>query len=259
MEAAKKRWSLEGKTALVTGGTKGIGRAIVEELAQFGASVYTCARNETELGVRLREWKEAGLNVHGSVCDIFSQSSRSKLMDDVSSVFNGKLNILISNAATLLIKPTLDCTAEDFSSQISTNFESTFHLSQLAHPLLKASEQGCLIFISSVTGILSFTKAGLYSAFKGALNQLTKNLAVEWADDLIRTNSIAPSLTRTPMGAKVIQEGELSYQFLARTPLRRMGETRDVSSLVAFLCMEAASYINGQVIAVDGGFSIYGL
>ncbi|XP_058097989.1 tropinone reductase homolog At5g06060-like [Magnolia sinica] len=257
-EARKKEWSLKGMTALVTGGTKGIGRAIVEELAAFGASVHTCARNKSELEQCLHEWKESGFNVTGSVCDVSARAARQNLMEEASSLFQGKLNIFISSAATFFFKPTVEITAEEFSFVMATNFESAYHLSQLAHPLLKASGQGNIVFISSVIGLVGIFGANVCAATKGALNQLTKNLACEWAKDNIRTNCVAPWITNTPLAANILENKELVEEMMSRTPLRRVAEPKDVSPLVAFLCLPVASYITGQVIAVDGGFTVNG-
>ncbi|KAK4606617.1 hypothetical protein RGQ29_000737 [Quercus rubra] len=190
------RWSLQGMTALVTGGSKGIGHAIVEELAGFGATVHTCSRNEVELNECLSEWRKKGLQVTGSACDVSSRAERENLISTASNLFNGKLNILINNAGTNKTKPTLEYTAQDFSFIMATNFESAYHLSQLAHPLLKASSAGSIVFVSSVCGVVSVSVGSIYGASKGAMNQLTKNLACEWAKDNIRTNCVAPCIWR---------------------------------------------------------------
>lgn len=250
------RWSLAGTTALVTGGTKGIGRAIVEELAGLGATVYTCSRNETELNKCLQEWEESKLSVAGSVCDVSSWAEREKLMEKVSSIFQGKLNILINNAAGLILKQTDDYTLEDYSFIMATNFESLFHLCQLAHPLLKASGAGSITNISSVAGSFAIDDMTLYSATKGAINQLTRNLACEWAKDNIRTNCVAPGYTRTPMVQCLMDDEEVNAKMISRIPLGRMGEPKEIASLVAFLCMPAASYITGQIICADGGWTV---
>lgn len=252
------RWSLQGLTALVTGGTKGIGRAVVEELTSLGAAVYTCARTEKDLNECLTQWKEAGLQVGGTVCDLSSCSAREELIEKCSLFCNGKLNMLINNVGTNLRKPTVGYTAEDFSFLMSTNFESAYHLCQLSHPLLKASEKGSIVFISSVAGVVAIFSGTIYAASKGAINQLTKNLACEWASDNIRVNCVAPWYTKTSLVEKLLEDKEFVEKILDRTPLKRLAEPHEVSSLVAFLCLPAASYITGQVISVDGGMTVNG-
>ncbi|PNX92865.1 tropinone reductase [Trifolium pratense] len=252
------KWSLTGMTALVTGGTRGIGHAIVEELIGFGAKVHTCARNEDDLGNCLKEWNHLGFEVTGSICDVSVPHQREVLMEDVSSLFNGKLNILINNVGTNIRKPMIDFTPAEFSTLIDTNLGSTFHMCQLAYPLLKASGVGSVVFISSVSGFVSLKSMSVQGATKGAINQLTKNLACEWAKDNIRTNAVAPWYIRTSMVEQVLSNKEYLEEVYSRTPLRRLGDPAEVSSLVAFLCLPASSYITGQIICVDGGMSVNG-
>ncbi|KAK4791536.1 hypothetical protein SAY86_031949 [Trapa natans] len=255
----QNKWSLHGMTALVTGGTRGIGHAVVEELAGLGASVYTCTFDEVELQECLDKWKANGLEVAGSVCDVTSRSEREKLMEDVSRFFNAKLNILVNNVGTNIFKPTVEYTSEDFKFMMSTNLESAYHISQLGHPLLKGSGLGNIVFLSSVAGLTSVGVGSLYGVTKGALNQLTKNLACEWANDNIRVNAVAPSFIRTPLTVPYLSDEKFLEKLVKRTPFGRPGEPEEVASLVAFLCMTASSYMTGQTICIDGGFSVYGI
>ncbi|XP_065025020.1 noroxomaritidine/norcraugsodine reductase isoform X4 [Musa acuminata AAA Group] len=252
------RWSFRATTALVTGGTKGIGHAIVEELARFGAAVHTCSRNEAELSRCLQRWEAMNLKVTGSVCDVSSPVEREKLMEDVKSIFHGKLNILVNNAGTGFQRPVTDVTPEDFKLLTSTNLDSAVHLSQLAHPLLKASGSGNVVFISSITSLVGIDTLAVYAATKGAMNQLTRSLACEWAKDNIRANCVAPGYIRTPLIEPLCENEEFVAKETNRIPLGRLGEVDDVAPVVAFLCLPASRYVNGQVVVIDGGRTVNG-
>ncbi|CAN1770053.1 Tropinone reductase homolog At5g06060 [Linum perenne] len=242
-----QRWSLDGMTALVTGGTRGIGHAIVDELAELGVTVHTCARTQSDIDRCLTEWQTKGYKVTASACDVLIRDQREKLIQTVSSAFNGKLNILIMASRS----------GEDVATVMGTNFESAYHLSQLSHPLLKESRNGSIVNITSIASFVSFPLGSIYSSSKGAMNQMRRSLGCEWAKDNIRVNAIAPGFTQTQMlqdGKEA--EGELIDALIRQTPMKRAADASEISWWVAFLCCPAASYATGQVIVVDGGFTV---
>ncbi|KAL1192661.1 putative tropinone reductase [Cardamine amara subsp. amara] len=155
-------------------------------------------------------------------------------------------------------KPTTEYVAEDFAFHISANVEAAYHFCQLSHPLLKASSYGSIIFMSSVAGVVSFDCGSIYGLTKGALNQLARNLACEWAKDGIRANAVAPNAVKTAQSQSFFDNVSLKEELFARTPLGRAGEPNEVASLLVFLCLPAASYITGQTICVDGGLTVNG-
>ncbi|PNH12845.1 Tropinone reductase [Tetrabaena socialis] len=231
---AMARFGLAGRTALVTGATRGIGKAIVDELARLGAK--------------------------GCVCDVSERAARSELVERVSEAFGGTLNILVNNVGTNVRKPTVEYTEEDYSFVMRTNLESAYHLCQVCQPLLKASGDGCIVFNSSVAGGPTAMRSGtLYAMTKAALNQLTRNLACEWAAARIRVNAVAPWYTATDLALQVLKDESVKAEVLSRTPMRRIGQPEEVSGAVAYLCSPAASYVTGQIIQIDGGYSVMGL
>ncbi|KAH9661595.1 Tropinone reductase [Citrus sinensis] len=173
-------------------------------------------------------------------------------------MFNGKLNILLNNVEASVAKPTLEYNAEDFSLVMTTNFESAFHLCQLAHPLLKASGAASIILVSSGLGLVLANVGTVYSATKGAMNQLGKNLACEWQGMISGLMLWLLGLSEFPSLNLIWETGNFWTKSKSRTPIGRPRETKEVSSLIAFPCMPAASSITGQTICVRGGFTVNG-
>ena len=251
------RWRLEGKKALVTGGTKGIGKAIAKELLGLGATVLVVARNEEELQSVVSTWKDQNLTAEGMIADMSKSVDREKVIAEIADNW-GVLDILVNNVGTNIRKKAVEYSEKEYDQLLDTNLKSAFRMSQLAYPLLKKSGNGRVINISSVSGLKHLRTGVLYAMSKAAMIQFTKNLAEEWAPDNILVNCLAPWYIKTPLAEAVLQNPEYLKDVLDRTPLGRVGEPEEVAATAAFLCMPASSYITGQCLAVDGGFSIYG-
>ncbi|KAK4338687.1 hypothetical protein RND71_043174 [Anisodus tanguticus] len=206
----------------------------------------------------MQNWADRGIEVKGSICDVTCREQRVQLLDKVSNAFDGKLNILINNVGTNIWKHSIDYTAEDYAHMMATNLESSFHMCQLAHPLLKSSGAGSIVSTASVAGLVHVSGTSVYGVTKAGIIQLTRNLACEWGKYGIRVNAVAPWYTKTPLVKHVLKDKGFSDELISRTPLGRPGEVEEVSSVIAYLCLPGASYVTGQVIAVDGGFTVYG-
>ena len=251
------RWTLAGRKALITGGTKGIGKAIAEELLSLGAEVMIVARKEEELKQVVSDWQKQNLPALGIAGDMGKSEDRTKVMQAVLEKW-ANLDILVNNVGTNIRKKALEYSEKEYDQIMDINLKSAFQLSLLAHPLLKNSQSGRVINISSVSGLKHLRTGVLYAMSKAAMIQFTKNLAVEWAPDNILVNCLAPWYIKTPLAEAVLKNPEYLKDVLDRTPMKRVGEPEEVAATAAFLCMPAASYITGQCLAVDGGFSIYG-
>ena len=247
-------WNLQGKKALITGGTKGIGLAIAKEFLDLGAEVLVVARDTQNIKGKVKN--SANLfTMDGDVCDF---AFREALLQRVAQNW-GKLDVLVNNVGTNVRKKLVAYSEEEYRKLFETNLFSAVEISRLAHPLLKASGHASVVNIASVAGTFDVQTGPPYGMTKAAIIQLTRHLAAEWAEDNIRINCVSPWYIETPLTEAVLSQPERLVKILDRTPMQRVGKPEEVAGLVAFLCMDKASYITGQNIMVDGGMSVKGL
>lgn len=247
-------WSLKGKKALVTGGTKGIGLAIVKEFLELGADVLAVARDTKSIQGKLKNSAQLFV-LDGDVTD---PAFRKELIQKTTENW-GKLDVLVNNVGTNIRKKFIEYSEEEYRQLFETNLFSLTEITRLAFPLLQNSGKASVINMASVAGSFDVLTGAPYGMTKAAIIQLTHNLAVEWAPANIRVNTISPWYIETPLTAPIMANAERMKKIIDRTPLGRIGQPEEVASLTAFLAMDGASYITGQNIMVDGGMSVKGL
>ena len=254
-----QRWRLDGQTALITGASAGIGLAIARELAGLGADLLIVGRDADALEMARDELTDAhpDRQIHGLAADVSDDEDRREILDWVEDHSDG-LHLLINNAGGNISKPATEYTEDEWRGIFETNLFSAFELSRYAHPLLARHAASAIVNVGSVSGLTHVRSGAVYGMTKAAMHQMTRNLAVEWAEDGIRVNAVAPWYIRTRRTSGPLSDPDYYEQVIDRTPMRRIGEPEEVAAAVAFLCLPASSYVTGECIAVDGGFLRYG-
>jgi Tropinone reductase 1 len=247
-------WNLTDKRALVTGGTKGIGRATVLEFLALGAQVLFTARNAGEVQAFQAELQAGGHQASGIRADVASGDDLQEVTDWLEQHW-GALDVLVNNAGTNLRKPSTHYSPEEYRMVIDVDLLAPFEWSRRLLPWLRKGEGANVINVASVAGLLDVQTGSPYGMAKAGLIGQTRNLAAEWAGYNIRVNAVSPWFTQTPLTGPLLAQPDRLERVLGRTPLKRIAHAGEMASVIAFLAMDKASYITGQNIVVDGGMT----
>lgn len=246
-------FSLKGKTAIVTGASRGIGKEIALTLASAGAHVILTSRNLEKLNEVKQEIKSNGGTSTVIQADMGDSKKIKVFFTEVTERFS-KLDLLINNAGRSVIKRALDIVEEDWDDVLNTNLKGIFFASQAAAKLMKETGGGKIVNIASVLGAVGEELAAPYIASKGGVIQLTKALALEWSRFGIQVNAIGPGYVKTEINAELLDNEKSGSHILNKIPMRRLGTTKEIASGVLYLCSDEASYITGQTLFIDGGW-----
>jgi NAD(P)-dependent dehydrogenase (short-subunit alcohol dehydrogenase family) len=256
-EAAYSPVSLSGRVAVVLGGTSGIGRAIALALAEAGADVVASARRANLVESVAGEIEDRGRRTLRMSADVSSRASLVALRDACLARL-GRLDILVSAAAVTKRLPSMDMPDADWRRIIDTNLTGTLHACQVFGAPMLEQRAGRIITIASLASMVGFFEVAAYTASKAAVAGLTRALAVEWAPKGVTVNAVAPGIIRTDLNRALI-DSPRGHELLLRTPMKRFGEPDDVAGAAVFLASDAARFITGQMIVVDGGFLASGV
>jgi dehydrogenase/reductase SDR family member 4 len=249
-------FDLSGKVALVTGATRGIGRSIAEELARAGARVALCSRKVEACQQVRQELESKGFQVHAQACNVSRKEELQALVDAANAKWGG-IDVVVANAASNPYYGPLTGIGDDaFDKIFANNLKSVLWLAGMTLPGIAARGGGSFILVGSIGGILANTVIGAYGISKAAGHHLVRNLAAEWGPQNVRVNAIAPGLIKTEFARALWEDEKRRTERIAATPLRRLGEPRDIGGIAVFLASPAASFITGQCIVADGGVTI---
>jgi 3-oxoacyl-[acyl-carrier protein] reductase len=251
---------LKGKTALITGASKGIGKGIAERFAEEGAKVVIASRSLTALNEVKKELNGKGYeDVLAHPVDVRDPDSVEAMVEMTVSYF-GRLDIMVNNAGVSMIGPSESLSTKDWCFAIETDLYGVFFGCQsAANRMIRQKGGGCIINISSIYGELAAPGRAAYCASKAGVNMLTKVLAAEWSKNGIRVNAIAPGYIRTDLMQRAIDQGLMQLEpLIRRTPQRRIGEVVDIAELAVYLASDLSSFMTGTIVVMDGGWSAYG-
>lgn len=257
-ELLKKLFSLEGRSAVVLGGTSGIGQAIARGFRAAGADVVASSRDQAKVDGMADELESSGGKTLRLTSDVNDRASLQNLCDATVKAF-GRVNVLVVTSGTLKKAPTVDLTDQEWDGVIEANLNGSFKANQIFGRQMLAQGAGSIINTCSMTTFVTFNEVTPYAASKAGVGMLTKQLAAEWAPKNVRVNAIAPGVFRTPLNTKALDIPERAAAILGRTPMGRFGHVDELVGAALLLAGDAGSFITGQIIAVDGGFLAKGI
>jgi len=249
---------LTGRVAVVIGATSGIGRVLANGLASAGATVVPTGRRRELVEDSAREIEQSGARTLVQPCDVRDRDSIDRLRDAVVAKFQ-RVDILLNAAGQIFRKPTVDIAEPEWNALMDINVTGMLRACQSFYGPLAASGRGRVINIASLNSYVALTEVAAYAASKGAVLSLTRSLAVEWAQRRICVNAIAPGVFKTDINAALLEGTERGKELLMRTPMQRFGKTSELVGAAVLLASDAASFITGQCIVVDGGFLASGV
>jgi NAD(P)-dependent dehydrogenase (short-subunit alcohol dehydrogenase family) len=257
-DMSSQLFNLEGRVAVVIGGTSGIGRALALGLAEAGADVIPTSRRQEQVNQAAAEIELLGRQSLRVASDVSERSSLESLASKVLSRF-GKVDILINCAGRIKRTPTLTMPEEEWTAIVDTNLTGTFRACQVfGRPMLERGF-GRIINIASLNSFVALNEVAAYAASKSGVSSLTRSLAVEWSKKGVLVNAIAPGVFRTDLNAQLLDTTPRGQELLMRTPMGRFGKTEELTGAAIFLASEAASFVTGQTLVVDGGFLASGV